>query len=449
MASSHTGHLTGADAVVDGLFAQYAVTRVRDLDELLETSALFARLPRGTGARVALYSISGGSGALMTESAELAGIEVPRFAADTVARLREYLPPFLTADNPVDNGAVFVVSQPPEVRQKLLDVIADDPNVDLIVVGVTGALPPMTDMLARDLEALAARGTKKPIVVTWNSPKTDEDGFDAIVRSGWPLFRSFRNCFAAIRQWQVYGERLRSWRERSAPRARIPASARRATQGASGVLSPSAGSELLRGFGLPLVPEALAQSPTAAARAARALRFPVALKVASPDFPHKTDAGLVALGLESAGQVKREAEALLRRARRAKPKARIDGVLVQRMADAGVELLLGVTRDPVLGHALTVGLGGIYAEVLADVAVRPVPLDWRDAREMLASLRGARILHGVRGHPGVDLRALERLIVQVAGLASALRERLVELDLNPVIATPQGVVIVDHLVVLG
>lgn len=449
MAHSHTGHLAGADAVVDGLFAQHAVTRVRDLDELLDTAALFAKLPPGTGARAALYSISGGSGTLMAECAELAEVAVPRLATHTVAQLREYLPGYLTVDNPVDNGAVFIVSNPPEVRQKVLDLIADDPNVDLLVVGVTGALSPMTDELGRDLEALAARGIAKPIVVTWNSPKTDEPGFEAIVRSGWPLFRSFRNCFAAIRHWEAYQERLRSWRERPAPRARVPVSARRATLGATGVLSPVAGSALLRGFGLPLVPEVLAASPAEAARAARALRLPVALKLASPDFPHKTDAGLVALELASASQVKRAAETLLRRARRANPKARIDGVLVQRMAGAGVELLVGVTRDPILGPAVTVGLGGIFTEVLADVAVRPVPLDRRDAREMLASLRGAPLLRGVRGRPGVDLRALERLIVQVARLASALGERLAELDLNPVIATPEGAVIVDHLVVLA
>ena len=215
------------------------------------------------------------------------------------------------------------------------------------------------------------------------------------------------------------------------------------------MLSPRAGSALLRGFGLPLVPEALAATPAEAARAARALRFPVALKLASPDFPHKTDAGLVALDLASAREVKRAAEALLRRARRAKPQARIDGVLVQRMAGAGVELLVGVTRDPILGPAVTVGMGGIFTEVLADVAVRPIPLDRRDAREMLESLRGAPLLRGVRGRPGVDLRALERLIVQVAGLASALGDRLAELDLNPVIATPEGALIVDHLVVLA
>jgi acyl-CoA synthetase (NDP forming) len=448
MASSHTGHLTGADAVVDGLFAQYGVTRVRDLDELLETAALFARLPAGTGARVALYSISGGSGTLMAESAELAGVRVPLLSEATIARLYEHLPGYLTVSNPIDNGGNFITSQPAEVRQKLLDVIADDPGVDLIVVGVTGAVPPMSDELARDLEALAARGTAKPIVVTWNSPKTDEPGFDAIVRSGWPLFRSFRGCFAAIRHWEVYQARRRSWRERPAASPRLPAAARRALEGASGVLGAAAGGELLRAFGLPLVREALASSPAQAAREASRIGFPVALKLASPDFPHKTDLGLVELGVASAGAVRKTYEVLVRRARRANRRARIDGVLVQQMAGDGVELLVGVTRDPIIGPAVTVGMGGVFTEILSDVAVRPVPLDLRDAREMLASLRSAALLRGARGRRPVDLRALERLIVQVGKLAGALGERLVELDLNPVIARSDGVVIVDQLVVV-
>ena len=448
MASSHTGHLSGSDAIVDGLFAQHAVTRVRDLDELLETAALFSKLPEGNGVRAGLYSISGGSGALMAECAELAGIPVPRLAAETRAQLRDFLPGYLSVDNPVDNGAAFITTNPPEVRQRLLDVMAEDPNVDLIVVGITGALPPMTDELARDLEAMAERGLKKPIVVTWNSPKTDDPGFEAIVRSGLPLFRSFRNCFGALGHWSVYQQRLRGWRPRTTRAARLPAAAREIAETESGVLSPQVAGDLLRAFDLPLVPEQLADSPGAAARAARELGLPVALKLASPDFPHKSDLGLVALDLASAAAVKREAEALLRRARRADRRARIDGILVQPMADPGVELLLGLTRDPVLGAAVTVGLGGIFTELIADVAVRPLPLDRRDAREMLASLRGAPLLKGLRGRPGVDRAALERLIVQVARLAAALGERLVELDLNPVIATPDGVQVVDHLVVL-
>src|SRR5262249_7324338 len=157
---------------------------------------------------------------------------------------------------------------------KLLDVIADDPHVDLLVVGVTGAVPPMSDELARDLEVLAARGTAKPIAVTWNSPKTDEPGVDAIVRSGLPLFRSFRNVCAAIRGWEVWQARRKTWRERPAAPARMPPAARRALEGASGVLASAAAAELLRAFKLPLVREALAGSAAEAAREARRIGFP-------------------------------------------------------------------------------------------------------------------------------------------------------------------------------
>jgi acyl-CoA synthetase (NDP forming) len=375
-------------------------------------------------------------------------VTVPQLSPATQARLHEHLPKYLTVSNPIDNGGTFITSQPPEVRQKLLDLIADDPHVDLLVVGVTGAVPPMSDELARDLEALAARGTAKPIIVTWNSPKTDEPGFDAIVRSGWPMFRSFRNCFQAIRAWERYQKRRKSWRVRAPAAPRLPAAAKAALAGQSGVLPTERGSELLRAFGLPLVRDALVGSAGEAARAARRIGFPVAMKLASPDFPHKTDLGLVELGVASAGEAKRSYEALVRRARRANRRARIDGVQIQQMAGAGVELLVGVTRDPILGPAVTVGMGGVFAEILADVAVRPLPLDRRDAREMLASLRGAKLLRGARGRPGVDLRALEKLILQVARLAAALGDPLVELDLNPVIARPDGARIVDHLVVL-
>ena len=201
MASSHTGHLTGSDAVVDGLFAQYAVTRVRDLDELLDTAALFAKLPAGTGSRVGLYSISGGSGTLMAEMAEAAGLAVPQLTAQTQAAMRELLPDYLTVSNPVDNGGTFLLTAPAEERHRLLTLLASDPNVDVVVVGLTGAVGDMTDNLAADIRALADV-LPVPLIATWNSYKTDEPGFADLVASGVPLFRSFRNCFGALRAWQ-------------------------------------------------------------------------------------------------------------------------------------------------------------------------------------------------------------------------------------------------------
>ncbi len=197
MASSHTGHLAGSDAVVEGLFAQYGVVRVRDLDELLETAALFAKLPAGTGGRCCLYSISGGSGTLMAEVAESSGVPVPVLSARTQAGLREMIPDYLTVANPVDNGAQFLVSAPVEDRKRVFDLVAADPAIDVVVIGLTGALGRLTDRFAEDIVAFID-DVEKPIVVTWNSFKTDEQGFKTLVDAGVPLFRSFRNCFEAL-----------------------------------------------------------------------------------------------------------------------------------------------------------------------------------------------------------------------------------------------------------
>ncbi len=400
MASSHTGHLAGSDAVVEGLFAQYGVVRVRDLDELLETAALFAKLPAGTGGRCCLYSISGGSGTLMAEVAESSGVPVPALTAQSQAELREMIPDYLTVANPVDNGAQFLISAPIEDRRRVFDIVAADPNVDVIVIGLTGALGRLTDRFAEDIVAFIDE-VKKPIVVTWNSFKTDEQGFRTLVDAGVPMFRSFRNCFAAVRTFARYQEASASFRARKATTSRLPAAAASALADKSGTAASPLGADasrrLLESFGVPLAGEGLAHSAADAARLAGKIGFPVVMKIASPDFPHKSDAGLVRLAVSSAAEARAVYAELVERATRAKPKARIEGVQIQEMVSGGTEMIVGVTRDAVFGPAVLVGTGGVFAEVLQDVAVRPLPIDRRDARDMVEGLRGYALLTGARG----------------------------------------------------
>jgi acyl-CoA synthetase (NDP forming) len=447
MASSHTGHLTGSDAVIDGLFAQYAVTRVRDLDELLDTSALFAKLPAGTGTRVGLYSISGGSGTLMAEIAESAGIEVPALTAETQAAMRELLPAYLTVSNPVDNGGTFLLTAPVEDRLRLLTLLAEDPNVDVVVVGLTGAVGEMTDNLAADIRALADT-LPVPLVATWNSYKTDEQGFRDLVASGVPLFRSFRGCFSALRAWGEYSQRAASFRHRAVVRTAVSPEVDLILSGA-GTLDTHKSGLLLDAFGILRPGDIVAPTPQKAALAADVFGYPVVLKIASPDIAHKSDLGLVRVGVEDAEAVSAVARELLVAAALGAPEARIDGILVQQQAPAGVEMIVGVVSDPVLGAAITVGTGGIFAEVLRDVATRPLPLDREDAREMVTGLRGYALLDGARGLPKGDLEGLLDIIEGVARLATAAGDRLAELDLNPVVVTPTAAIAVDSLVVLA
>jgi acetyltransferase len=200
---------------------------------------------------------------------------------------------------------------------------------------------------------------------------------------------------------------------------------------------------LLVAAGIPVCDARLALTPDDVAGIAASLGTPVALKIASPQIVHKTDVGGVALGLDSAEAARAAAAAMLDRVRTARPDAVIDGVLVQRMAPpGGVELLLGAVRDPQFGPVVMVGVGGIYVEILDDTATRLAPVDRREARGMLQALRLAPVLAGVRGRPGVDTDAVVDAIVRLAALMVAVPE-LVELELNPLIATPGGVVGID------
>ena len=445
MASSHTGHLTGSDAVIDGLFEQYGVVRVRDLDELLETAALFAKLGPDVAEGAGLYSISGGSSTLMAEAAELAGVAAPPLAVETQEKLHQHIPGYLSVSNPVDNGGAFITTQPAEIRRQVIRDISGDPAVGYTVIGVTGAVPSMTDPLGDDVLALADE-VDNPLIATWNSFKVDEVGFDRLVESGIPLFRSFRGCFAALAAYHNYQRHRAAFRVRPP----LPDAVPEAAETGLGVPKPDTGA-VLRAFGLPLVAGEVAASAGDARAVAERIGLPVAVKIASAEFPHKSDAGLVVLGLDTLNGVEQAAQSVLDRARAAAPDAVVDGVEVQQMVSGGTEMIVGVTRDPTLGPAVMVGTGGVFAEVLADTSVRPLPIDETDAYEMIRSLQGFALLDGARGRPPADVDALAQVILSTATLATALGHRLSELDLNPVVVLDrgEGAVVVDHLMFLA
>ena len=441
-AVSHTGHLTGPDAVVDGLFAQHGVTRVRDLDELLETANLFAKLPPDVGSRVALYSISGGSGTLMTEVAASYGLKVPALEPETQRKLHTYIADYLTVVNPIDNGA-SLMSDTQQRRLEVLDLIAADPNIDVIVIGLTGAIGKGTDDFADDIFHWA-KTSPKPVIGTWNSYKTDEPGFQRLVESGVPVFRSFRNCFAAMRAYSEYQE----WRKtrRSRPSLAAPLAAPMLDR--PGVLSGQDAAELLRSAGVPMAREELATSESQAASAAGSIGGTLAMKLVSPAFPHKSDVGLLRLGVSPEEAVTVYSE-LIARAVELDPKAPIDGVLIQEQLPGGVEMLVGLSYHPATGPAITIGAGGIYTEILDDVTVRPLPVDAGDIREMVTGLKVAKLLAGARGAKPANLDSFVELALRVARLGESAGGRLAELDLNPVLVTPERAVAVDVLAVAG
>jgi acyl-CoA synthetase (NDP forming) len=460
MAASHTGHLTGSDAVTSAVFRQFGVTRVDGLDELLDVSAALARTrpdaapewaKRGREPRVCVYAISGGTGAHMADVLADAGLRLPDLTKATQEKLHDGLiPTYLRVSNPVDCGGPPVADSR---GRKILDLVLADPNVDILVIPITGAVAMFSEPFTRDIVEMAKTATK-PIFVIWGAPAgTDDTYYRRLLDGGLPVFRTFGNCVKAVKAYADYwafSARYRSPFDR-VPTEPLPA-AKRSRKLLAGLapgeaLSEFRSKQLLKAYGIRHSRDVLCESATAAVKAAQQLGMPVVMKVSSPDLLHKSDAGLVKVGVASAKDVRAAYGELLRRARRADRSARIEGVLVSEMVSDGVETLIGVSTDELFGPVVTVGLGGIFVEVLGDVSFRVPPFDEPEARRMLRELAGYRLLEGVRGAKPADVDALVDTIMKVQRLALDLAGDVGELDINPLVVRPRGAVALDALVV--
>jgi acyl-CoA synthetase (NDP forming) len=453
MAQSHTGHLTGSDAITSAVFRQFGITRVDGLDELLEVAASFARTkPGGSRGNVCVYAISGGTGAHMADMVSAAGLKLPQLTSATQRTLHDGLiPEYLRVSNPVDSGGPPVAD---ERGRKILDAIVADPNVDIVIVPITGAVAAFSKPFTRDLVELA-KTTDKPIFVVWGAPAgTDDTYYRVLLDGGLPVFRTFNNCVAAVRAYVDYWRFAKRYKSPfdTAPLEPLPAAkkARAVLEQADkgGSLSEHASKQLLAAYGIKSSRDVLVDSAAAAVRAAAKLGYPVVMKVSSPDLLHKSDLGLVAVGVESAKQVRATYDELMRKARRAGGRsARIDGVLVCEMVSSGVETVVGVSRDPLFGPVVMVGLGGIFVEVLKDVTFRVPPFGEDEADRMLHELAGYAMLQGVRGAKPSDTKALVDVIMRMQRLAMDLADDIAELDINPLVVKPRGAVALDALVV--
>ena len=444
MALAHTGHMTGSDKVTDAFFDQYGVIRVDDLDELLETSALFTRTKEPEGDGLGIYAISGGTGALMADLAGWAGLRMPTLTEETQAQLRELIPEYLTVANPVDNGAQTVKSG---MNRRLMDITLADPGVGILVCPITGVLPSMSKIVTTDIVD-CYREASKPVIVIWGSPVVDDEGYKILVEGNVPMFRSFRACAIGLERYLGY------WRKRAVHEVRevaepsVPAQVADLLAG-EGPLSELESAEVAAAYGISVAGSALVGSADDAAEAATMAGYPVVLKACGRGILHKTDAGLVRVGLTEEGAVRAAYEELASAGRAAAGEGGFDGVLVQEMVAGGEEVIVGASQDPQFGPVVLFGLGGVFTEVIEDVSLRVAPLTRRDAHEMIREIKGFPVLDGARGRPRADLEALEELILNVSRMAMDLRDRVQELDLNPVRVRPEGmgVVALDALVV--
>ncbi|MCC3778025.1 acetate--CoA ligase family protein [Streptomyces sp. UNOB3_S3] len=447
-ATTHTGKLTGADDVVDAAMRQYGVIRVNGLDELQDTAALLARArpPRARG--VAVYSISGGTGAHFADLASAAGLDLPVLSAGKQSELHQWIPGYLSVANPVDNGGHPVGDWR---GRKIIDAILADPSVGVLVCPITGPFPPLSDRLARDLVD-AAEKTDKLVCVVWGSPVGTEDAYRTTLlgSSRVATFRTFANCVTAVRAYLDHHRFTDGYRSPfdDAPRALSPSARKaRALLRPGEQLSEHAAKQLLRAYGIRVPREQLVTSAAAAVRAAGQIGYPVVMKASGPRLAHKSELGLVRIGLTSASQVRDTYRELTEIARY--EELPLDGVLVCQLVGQGVEMTVGLTHDALFGPTVTVGLGGVLVEVLDDTAVRVPPFGEDHARAMLGELRGRALLDGVRGAPPADVDALVETVLRVQRMALELGDGLAGLDINPLVVLErgQGAVALDALAV--
>ncbi|MGW1939782.1 acetate--CoA ligase family protein [Streptomyces goshikiensis] len=447
-AASHTGKLTGADTVVDAAMRQFGVIRVDGLDELQDTAALLARARKPLADGVVVYSISGGTGAHFSDLASEAGLSLPTLSRAKQDELHQWIPEYLNVANPVDNGGHPVGDWR---GRKIIDAILADPSVGVLICPITGPFPPMSDRLAQDLVD-AAEQSDKLVCVIWGSPVGTEEAYRTTLlgSSRVATFRTFGNCITAVRAYLGHHRFTASYRSPFEDAPRTPSPSYRKAQALmrpGQQLSEHAAKQLLRAYGIRVPREQLVTSAAAAVRAAGLVGYPVVMKASGPQLGHKTELGLVKIGLTSASQIRDAYRELTDIARY--ENVPLDGILVCQMVERGVEMVVGVTRDDLFGPTVTVGLGGVLVEVLHDAAVRVPPFGEDQARAMLTELRGHALLEGVRGAPPADVDALVEVVLRVQRMALELGDSLSELDINPLMVLPrgQGAVALDALAV--
>lgn len=453
-AVAHTGSLTGSDQLYDALFQQYGVIRVDDLEELAETAKLLAGSKRPAGTGLAVFASSGGECGLLSDLATTNELELPDLLPETREALIEVLPQFANPYNPLDMTAAGWGNH--DMIRDVALLMASTPGVDIaaMVGDTTRASGPLSatgwDKMISGLSE-AQSLTQIPIAIINTMTDTADAMTDGLQEQGVIQLVGAANATRAIghagryARWQQHRPAERTTMvvnpERQArARALLPPSG-------SGGVSETVSKELLRLYGIPVPAGAISGSLDAAIEIANNIGYPIVLKVEAEGVFHKTEIGGVVTGINTEPQLRSAYHRLLERVHAALPAGSLQGIRVERMVSGLIELLVGGRNDPVFGPVVVAGLGGILVEALQDSVTRLAPVDSADGKAMLNSLRTAAILGRYRGREPVDLDAAGELIAAASHLLVELPE-IRELDLNPVLAGPDGCTAADALVVV-
>lgn len=442
-ACSRTAALAASDVATEALFQQTGVIRAETLEEMFDLAATLAHQPLPRGKRVGIVTNAGGPGILCIDACEAGGLEIPTVTERTRAELKSFLPAAASLNNPVD----MIASATPEQYAKTIEIALQDSNLDALVViyipvGAADNKAIMAAVAQGVAAGRAAGAREKPVVAVMMTEDQANvpmklDG-ETVPRYLFPESAArVLSKVARYAEWRTAPPAVYTdFDDVDAHRAREICRKAVATRGSGWLLTEEV-REVLKAFKLPIPAGGVAKTAEDAAKMASAVGYPVAVKLDSVKLVHKTEIGGVLLNLKSEDAVRRAFDAIRNRVEATGQKDAMNGVLVQPMLSGGVEVMVGVTEDPLFGPLIAFGLGGIYVEVLKDVNFRITPLSASDARDMIKSIRGYRLLQGYRGHSPADVDALEELLVRTSTLVEEIPE-INELDMNPVFALEPG-----------
>jgi len=436
-ASSHTGSLAGSETAYESAFARAGIIRCGSIKQQFDYAQAFAYQPLPAGPNVAVITNAGGPGIMATDAIEQQGLTFAKLTDETISKLASKLPPAANLYNPVDILGDALADR----YEFALNVVLDDPNVDIILVLLTPQAMTESAATAEAIVKIARQKPTKPILACFLGAGKVYEAIRILRRGRIPPYDSTEAAVATIKAMADYVR----WRSRPKRVVKLfPVNRRKVEniierhlrQGAMDIGEVES-KEILEAYGFVTPKGSIATTAEQAANIAQQLGYPVVLKIWSPDILHKSDVGGVRIGLKGDQEVKDAFDLMMYRIPKKRPDANILGVLVQEMCKSGKEVILGMNRDPHFGPLMMFGMGGIMVEVLKDVSFHLAPLTGQEAKQMLTSTKTYQMLKGVRGEEGVDIEAIAEGLQRLSQLVTEFPQ-IKEMDINPYMIGPEG-----------
>jgi acetyltransferase len=452
VAASHTGAMASEDAVYNAAFQRAGLARVYDIGEIFSVAELIGRNKLPQGPRLGIITNAGGPGVMATDALIASNGVLAKLSEETMAKLNDNLPSFWSHGNPVD---VLGDARAKRIA-KATQIVLEDPGVDAILVILTPQAMTNPNATAKEIGALTS-GTSKPLLCAWLGGQSMHEADDILVDAGIPSYRTPEQAIRAFMTMVDYSRNLGILYEtpRDIPvefsfdRIQLRDQFDQVIKDKGLVLSEETSKIILESYGIPTTRPHIAMYAEKAVKIANRIGYPVVMKVNSPDITHKSDIGGVLLNLADDRQVRNAFDRIEANVREKMPEARFEGVTVQKMFTAKdkVELIVGIKKDSTFGTVLLVGMGGITAELFGDRAIGFPPLNERLARRMLESLRIYPLLEGYRGGSRKNIDGLIRVMIRLSYIAADFPE-IKELDINPLMVTPDDIVAVDARIII-